>query len=96
MPCRSLPFASAYLLQEVVGEQRDVARPLAQRRDVDLDHVQAVEEVLAEAALLELLLEVAVGGGHDAHVHLEGLVAAHALELALLQEAQQLDLHGRA
>lgn len=34
-----------------------------------------------------------MGGGNDAHVHALGLVAAHALEGAFLQYAQQLDLH---
>ena len=33
-----------------------------------------------------------VGGGHDAHVHLHALGAAHAQDLALLQRAQQLHL----
>ena len=39
--------------------------------------------------------EIAVGRGDDPHVDAEGLVAADALELALLQEAQQLHLDGR-
>jgi hypothetical protein len=37
-----------------------------------------------------------VGGGDDAHVDLDRAVAAHALEFALLQHAQQLDLDRRA
>ena len=37
------------------------SRPLAQRRQLDLDHVQPVVEVLAEAALAHLLVEPAVG-----------------------------------
>ena len=41
---------------------------LAQRRDRDGEDVQAVEEVGAEAALPHLALEVAVGGGDEAHV----------------------------
>jgi len=40
------------------------------------------------------LLEIAVGRCNDPHVDGDGLVSAHALELALLQEAQQLDLDG--
>ena len=38
------------------------------------------------------LLEVAVGGRHHAHVDAERLHAAHALELPLLHEAQDLAL----
>src|SRR2546430_11198569 len=41
------------------------------------------------------LFRSAVGGGHDAHVHRDGLGAAHGDGLALLQHAQQLDLRGR-
>ena len=34
--------------------------------------------------------EVAVGGGHHAHVHGDGVGAAHALELLILDHAQYL------
>ena len=37
-------------LQEVLGQQRHVARALAQRRHADLDHLQAEEQVAAERA----------------------------------------------
>ena len=40
--------------------------------------------------------EVAVGGGDHAHVHLDRVRVADALELALLQHAQQLHLQRRA
>ena len=39
--------------------------------------------------------EVAVGGGHDAHVDLAALVLADAPDLPLLQRPQELDLHAR-
>jgi hypothetical protein len=42
-------------LQEVFGELEDVLRPLAQRRDVDLDAVEAVEQIEAEAAARDQL-----------------------------------------
>ena len=70
------------------------SRPFAQRRDVDADDVQPVEEVLAELARCHGLLERLVGGGDDAHIHLDGLVAADALERAGLQHAQDLGLRG--
>ena len=58
----SLAWAGRVLLDEVVGEQRDVGLALAQRRQVDRVDVQPVVEVLAEAALLDRRLEVLVGG----------------------------------
>ena len=39
------------------GQERDVLGPLAQRRQVDLDHVEPVKEVFAELPLLDLLLQ---------------------------------------
>ena len=63
---RALPLGE--LRDERAGQRQDVLGPLAQRRDVELDHVQPVEQVLAEAARLDLLFQVAVGGGEDARV----------------------------
>ncbi len=36
-----------------------------------------------------------VSGGHDAHIHLHGLVVAHPLQLAALDKAQQLGLQAQ-
>ena len=77
----------------MIDEQRNVARPLAQRRQPDGDDVDAEVEVLAEAPRLDLVLELAVGRRDHAHVDLDRLGAADAADLALLQDAQQLRLH---
>ena len=66
--------------------------PLAQRRDAQRHHLEAVVEVLAEAPLGDLLLEVAVGGRDQAEVDLDQLAAADAHDLPLLEHAQELDL----
>src|SRR6185436_11049433 len=78
--------------EEVLREQRHIVTPLPQRREVDADDVQAIVEVLAEAAVLHLLLQIDVGGGNDADVDLDRLHAAEAHELTLLHDAQQLGL----
>ena len=70
-------------------------RALAQRRHLERDDVEPVVEVLAEPALRDLLGEVAVRRRDHADVDLDRLRAADALELVLLQEAQQLDLDRR-
>ena len=62
------------------------------RRDVDPQHVQAVVEVLAEGAFGDLVEEVALGGGDDADVGLDGRGAADALEDFLLDRPQQFRL----
>ncbi len=58
--------------------------------------MQPVEQVFPETALLDLLLEVPVGGSDEARIGLDGLVAADPLELALLQHPQHLHLEIRA
>ena len=62
---------------------------LAQRRQVDREDRDPVPEVLAEAALGDHRVQVAMRGGDDAHVDVERLAAADALEAAVLQDAQQ-------
>ena len=42
--------ASAYLAEEELDQRGDLLAPLAQRRHVQLDHLQAVVEILAERA----------------------------------------------
>ncbi len=87
------PVGLGVHLQEVPGQRLDVLRPGPQRRQPHRHHVEPVEEVLAELALLHHLLERPVRGRHEAHVHLQRLRAAEPLELALLQHPQQLHLH---
>src|SRR5947207_7983384 len=80
------------VLDEVGDEQRDVLAPLAQRRDVDRDDVEAVEEILSEDPVLHGLRDVAVRCRDQAHVHLDVLRVPDAPDLALLDHAQELHL----
>ena len=81
---------------EELGQRRDVVLAVAQRRHLDRDDVEPVEQVLAELALLHHLAQVAVGRGDDAHVHAQRAGAAEPLELVLLEHAQDLRLRARA
>ena len=94
---RSVPaLAGREAIQEVAHEPRDVLAPLAQRRQDDLDDAQAVVEVLAELAARDPLGESRVRGGEHAHVDRDAAPAADALDLALLEDAQELGLERRA
>ena len=73
-------------------QDRDVLRPLAQRRDGDGHDLEPVVQIAAEGAGSDLLLEVRVGGGDDAHVHLDRLGPPDAHERAILEHAQDLRL----
>jgi hypothetical protein len=78
--------------EEVLGEERDVGGAFAERRHVDVEHVEPPVEVLAEAAVGDSLLEVAVGGGDEADVEAARLGGAEAAHLAFLEGAEQLGL----
>ncbi len=75
-------------------EEAHVPRPLPQRRQVDGDDVDAVEELLPELALRDGVGQVAVGRRDDPHVHVHQRGAAHSPDLPLLQHAEQLHLEG--
>ena len=65
-PRERLAVARGVAPQEVRGEQRDVLAPLAQRRQADLDGVDAEQQVLAEAAGRDLRAQVGVGRARSA------------------------------
>ena len=80
---------------EVLGEQRDVVRTLAQRRHRQRDGVDAEVEIAAQRAVRQRQVEIDVGGAHQPEVRGDGAGAADRPELALLQDAQQLGLQRR-
>lgn len=88
-------MASGQLLDEVDGEGHDVFAALAQGRDLERYHAQPVEQVGAEAALLEHLLQRAVGCGEEADIDGAGPVLTHERDRPILESAEQLGLGGR-
>ena len=79
--------------QEVLRQRDEVLAPLAQGRQMDLEDVQAEEQVVPERPLGHASLQILVRGGQDAHVECLRLVAAHGQHLVMFQHAQQLHLH---
>ena len=59
---------------------------------MERDHIETVEEILAEDFVLDGLLHVAIGGGKEAYVDADGASASDTFELELLDGAQQLGL----
>src|SRR5439155_20617021 len=78
--------------EAMILEERVVFLPRAQRRHLDRDHAEPVVEILAEPSLLDLPGEILVRRRDDAHVDLDRVLAAHALERLLLERAQDLGL----
>src|SRR5436190_5182085 len=92
---RALAVVLGKEAQEVAREELDVALALAQRGHVDADDAQAVEEIAAEAAVADHLLEIAVAGRDEARVEVDGRGAADAHEAPLLEDPQELGLQIR-
>ncbi len=84
--------AGGVALAEPVHEHGNIAAALAQGGDVHRDDVEAEVKIFAEGPVLVGGFEIAVGGGDDAHVHFDALVAAHGTHFFFLQHAQQLGL----
>ena len=91
-PARREAHAGGDLLHEILDEFGDVLAPLGERGHADRHDRQAVEEVLAELAFGDRLGEVAARRRDDAHVDVDALRAADALEILVDQHAQDLGL----
>ena len=72
--------------KEMIGEHRDVFAALTQRRQPDRQHVQPVEEVLAELPFGDHPAQAALRPGDDPHVDGNRARASHALHHALLNQ----------
>ena len=69
----------------MVGVDQHVAGPFPKWWQMEVDGVDAVEQVLAELPVSYHLVQIAVGGTDDAHVDGYCLAAAHAHDGAPLQ-----------
>ncbi len=90
------PLAGAEELGEVPHQKRNVLAPIAQRRQLDLDALEPVVEIVAKATLGHQRLQIAVRGGHQPHVDRNRGLSADAEDLSLLQGTQELHLNGLA
>jgi hypothetical protein len=81
-------------LQDASRQHRNVLAPIAKRRQVDVEHVQPVEQVGAELLAGHGFGQIPVRRRDHADVRLHGARAAKAHELAFLEHAQELRLRG--
>ena len=81
----------------MIHQERDVFLSLTQRHEVQVDEVDAVEEVFAEGLFVDHLTEVGIGGTHHTHIspsghavaqHFVGLVLEHTQEFHLTRQFQ--------
>ena len=81
------------MLQIELAQSRHILRPLPQGRNMYLHHIEPVIQVLPEGPLVDLLLQLPVGGGGYPHIDLNVPQASYPLETPVLQKGQQLGLH---
>src|SRR6266404_1196255 len=77
-------------------QRRDIAGTAAQRRQINGDHVQPVEQIFTEPAFTHQRLQINVGGGDHTNVNLDLLHAAQVHELLVLKNAEDLRLRFQA
>src|SRR6266849_4356502 len=87
-----LAVALRVAVKEMVRKKIDVIAAVAQRRQVNLDGVQAEEEVLTKPAGSRLRVDVCVGRCQNPHVHAACGRGANALEVPSFQNAQKFRL----
>ena len=75
-----------------MGQQRGIAHPIPQGRDVDDDLGQSVIQIFAKTPFLAQRMEILMGGADNAHIHGNLLAAAHSFNGSLLQKPQKLGL----
>lgn len=78
----------------MAGEELQVGVAFDEAGCFQLDHGEAVEQILAEGLFGDHGAEVVVGGGDDAHVDFAGLQGAQPLDLLILEGAEELGLGG--
>ena len=81
---------SRQALHEVRGKSGNVLPPLAQRRHVDVDHVEAVIEVASESSGRDFRRQIAIGGRHETYVDVDRACASEPLEFAQLHRPERL------
>src|SRR2546426_6024629 len=86
------PILGVELPFEGLHQDRNLLPSLPERRDADLDHVQAGIKVLAELMRPHGCFEVAGGSGDQPRICADDLFSADARELAVLQNVEQLGL----
>ena len=79
-------------LQKVAREWCHILAPLAQGWEPQADHIEPVQQVLAEQAELDALFQILVRGGNHAHIGLDRRMAAHTVKTAIAQNPQQARL----
>src|SRR5580704_7993156 len=76
----------------MIEEQGNILAALAQRRQLEGNHVEAMIQILAKAAIAHKAQQIDIRRGDNAHVHFDIFSATQAHEFAFLDHTQELGL----
>ena len=77
------------MAQKSADEKGNILLAIAQWRHGDADHVQAKKKIVAELSLTDEAFQIFVGGGDEADVRVQGLIATDPLKGAVFPDHAQ-------
>ena len=79
--------------QEIFCQQNDILSTFTQRRKMQFNGIQPIEEVLPECSFSHLLTQISIRCRQNSHIHIAHLVGTNALSFTLLNHRQKFLLH---
>jgi hypothetical protein len=87
-----LPKTTRAAINQILGQEWNVVRALAQCGQANREDVEAVQEILPKSTFTGGRIQIPVRGREHAHIRGNSLRSAHPLEFPLLEHSQQCHL----
>lgn len=81
-------------VEEMLDQRRKILHPFTERREGEGNHGKAKVQVFAERAVMNRLFQIFIRGGEKTHVGPYFLCSADTVECPILQDSQEMALHG--
>lgn len=79
----------------MIAKGNDILLSLSQGRNMEVNDIQAIKQVLPETVLLHQFPQILVGGCDNFNIDGLAFCAAQRFDLFILQHTEQLGLHGQ-
>ena len=73
-------------------EHLQILAPLTQRRHLDVNHVEPIEQIFAKSSPLDCVFEIRIRQSEQPRVNFDRLAPAQPFELAVLDHPQEFRL----
>ena len=77
----------------MLGEFSNILRAFPQGRDIELNDIQTIEQVLSKLLLLHHRQEVLISGSDQPDIRFKITRSSDALKLSFLKHSEQFHLH---